>query len=91
MLQKAIGYTASAEGLSILPPEYRTVNFIAAIDLQKAPAAFAGLSTRSGETIRVEAKNIDCGAAAKVTTGIYTTLAYTAICSIRLTGVDVYD
>jgi hypothetical protein len=31
------------------------------------------------------------GAAAKVVTGIYTTLAYTAICSIRLTGVDVLD
>ena len=64
-LEKALDLTASVEGISISPEEYRTDKFIIGIDVEKAGtgpgggAEFTGLDTSvgGGSNIRIEMKS----------------------------------
>ena len=66
-LEKALGLTASVEGISISPVEYRTEKLISGLDVQKAGtgpgggAEFMGIDTSVGSrsNIRVEMRNVN--------------------------------
>ena len=66
-LEKALDLTASVEGISITPAQYRTDKFIIGLDVEKAGtgpgggAEFTGLDTSvgGGSNIRIEMKNLN--------------------------------
>jgi hypothetical protein len=101
-LEKALDLTASVEGVSISPKEYRTDKFIIGLDVEKAGtspgggAEFTGLETGvgGGSNIRVEMKNAIAGADGKssqVVDRIYLTLVHNVIAVLEERGVTVLD
>ena len=97
--------TASVEGISISPKEYRTDKFIIGLDVEKAGtgagggAEFTGLDTSvgGGINIRIEMKNMKAfeGAtgtkSSQVVDRIYLTLVYNMIALLEERGVSVLD
>jgi hypothetical protein len=71
-LEKALDLTASVEGISISPTQYRTESFVIGLDVEKAGtgpgggAEFTGLDTSvgGGSNIRIEMKNMNAFAGA---------------------------
>ena len=91
--------TASVEGISISPLEYRTNKFIIGLDVEKAGtgpggrAEFTGLdkSVGGGSNIRIEMKNMTPENAAKVIGRVYLTLVHNVIAVLEERGVTVLD
>ena len=85
-LLKALGLTASAEGISIPPSRYRYDQYVLAFDLEKVASdasnvSYTGQNTSSGNSIiRLEMKNInsnaDNPAASQVVDRVYMTLVH---------------
>jgi hypothetical protein len=103
-LEKALDLTASVEGVSISPKEYRTDKFIIGLDVEKAGtgpgggAEFTGLDTSvgGGSNIRVEMKNLNAfggadGKSSQVVDRIYLTLVHNVIAVLEERGVTVLD
>lgn len=97
-LEKALDLTASVEGVSISPHEYRTDKFVIGLDVEKAGtgpgggAEFTGLDTSvgGGSNIRIEMKNIDTENGQQVDR-IYLTLVHNVIAVLEERGVTVLD
>jgi hypothetical protein len=103
-LEKALDLTASAEGISISPSEYRATKFVIGLDVEKAGtgpgggAEFTGLDTSvgGGSNIRVEMKNLnafpgDATYTSHVVDRIYLTLVHNVIAVLEERGVTVLD
>jgi hypothetical protein len=97
-LEKALDLTASVEGISISPHEYRTDKFVIGLDVEKAGtgpgggAEFTGLDTSigGGSNIRIEMKNIDTEAGQQIDR-LYLTLVHNVIAVLEERGVSVLD
>ena len=96
-LEKSMNTFASIDGMSISEQEYRSNKFIIGMDTEKAAvgpgggAAFSGLSTRGGETLRLEIKHINAPSANEAPNKIYVTLHHDVLVNIRLEGVEILD
>ena len=83
--------------MPISEQEYYSNKFIICLDTEKVSigpgggAAFTGLSTRGGETLRIEMKHINAPTANEAPNKILVTLHHDVICELRLEGVSVLD
>ena len=88
---------ASIDGMSISEQEYYSNKFIIALDTEKAAVgpggggSFSGMSTRGGETLRIEVKHINAPTANEAPNRIYVTLHHDVLVNIKLEGVEVMD
>ena len=97
-LEKALDLSASAEGNSIAPREYRTDKFIIGLDVEEAGtgpgggAEFTGLDTSvgGGSNIRIEMEKLNTEAA-QVVDRVYLTLVHNVIAVLEERGVTVLD
>ena len=83
MLQKAL------PGVPMLDrKDFGTDKFISVFDLRRVPAdATTALSTRSGDLLRIDLKNLT----ADLVTEVHITLWAFAVCSVRESGVTLLD
>ena len=68
--------------------DFGTDKFISVFDLRRTPAdATTALSTRSGDLLRIDLKNLT----ADLVTEVHITLWAFAVCSVRESGVTLLD
>ena len=96
-LETCMNTYASIDGMSMSEHEYYSNKFIIGIDTEKASigaggeAAFTEMSTRGGETLRVEMKHINSPTANEAPNKIYFTIHHDVLVNIRLGGCEVLD
>jgi len=95
-LLKSLNLTAAEEGLGHKPEEFYSNKFFMAYDCERAAtgpgggAAYSGLSTRGGETIRLEVKGINTGNG-NAPTRCWVTIHHEILVNIKLDSVEVFD
>ena len=88
---------ASIDGMSISEAEYYSDKFIIGIDTERCSigpgggAEFRGMSTRGGETLRIEMKHINAPSANEAPNKMFVTLHQDVLVNIKLEGVEVMD
>ena len=96
-LRLAVGKYAGDNQMAITPREFRCNKFILAWDFETGALqaggglSFTGLSSRSGELLTIQAKNMSAAPGGAGPSSVYVTLHYDAILQLNLDSAVVLD
>ena len=92
-LRKSVGIASSPiHSLHFNAEKYRSVNFIAAVDFEKAlQVSYTGTSTRAGDLLVVKTKRANATDIANPPQKLFLTLHADVILQISASGVFIYD